>query len=146
MSPFQTKALPDLPDVTAPDGSDVRLLVSSDRGSMAHFSLAPGAISAAVCHRTVEELWFITAGDGQMWRSADGVEEIVAPRPPISCPTLVLTADEDFGNGPEMSAAIAAEIKGARLIILQGLRHMALVENPDAVNRPVMEFLTEVLA
>lgn len=77
---------------------------------------------------------------------ADGVEEIVAPRPPISCPTLVLTADEDFGNGPEMSAAIAAEIKGARLIILQGLRHMALVENPDAVNRPVMEFLTEVLA
>ena len=74
---FDTKALPDLPDDTAPDGSDVRLLVSSQRGSMAHFSLAPGAISTAVCHRTVEELWFITAGDGQMWRSADGVEEII---------------------------------------------------------------------
>jgi pimeloyl-ACP methyl ester carboxylesterase len=76
---------------------------------------------------------------------AEGVEEIVAPSPPISCPTLVLTADEDFGNGPEMSAAIAAEIKGARLIILKGLRHMALAENPEAVNRPVLEFLTEVL-
>jgi mannose-6-phosphate isomerase-like protein (cupin superfamily) len=51
---------------------------------MAHFSLAPGAISAAVCHRTVEELWFITAGDGQMWRSAQGVEEIVDLAPGIS--------------------------------------------------------------
>lgn len=84
MSPFETKALSDLPDVTAPDGSDVRLLVSSGRGSMAHFSLAPGAISLAVCHRTVEELWFITAGDGQMWRSADGVEEIIDLVPGIS--------------------------------------------------------------
>ena len=77
MRPFETKTLPDLPDVTAPDGSDVRLLVSCDGGSMAHFSLAPGATSTAVCHRTVEELWFITAGDGQMWRSTDGIEEIV---------------------------------------------------------------------
>ena len=77
MNPFETKALSDLPDVTAPDGSDVRLLVSSGNGSMAHFSLAPGAISLAVCHRTVEELWFITAGEGQMWRSANGLEEII---------------------------------------------------------------------
>ena len=84
MRHFETKALPDLPDVTAPDGSDVRLLVSSDRGSMAHFSLAPGATSTAVCHRTVEELWFVTAGDGQMWRSVDGVEEIVDLAPGIS--------------------------------------------------------------
>ena len=84
MRPFETKALPDLPDVTAPDGSDVRLLVSSGSGSMAHFSLAPGAISTAVCHRTVEELWFVTAGDGQMWRSAEGVEDIIDLAPGIS--------------------------------------------------------------
>jgi mannose-6-phosphate isomerase-like protein (cupin superfamily) len=84
VSPFQTKALPDLPDVTAPDGSDVRLLVSSGSGSMAHFSLAPGAISTAVCHRTVEALWFVTAGDGQMWRSAEGVEDIIDLAPGIS--------------------------------------------------------------
>lgn len=74
---------------------------------------------------------------------ADGIEEIVGPVPSISCPALVLTADEDHGNGPEMSAAIAAEIAGARLVILHGLRHMALVEDPEAVNRAVMDFLTE---
>lgn len=77
---------------------------------------------------------------------AEAVDEITAPSPPITCPALVITGDEDCGNGPEMSAAIAAEIKGSQLLILQGLRHMALAENPEAVNGPVMEFLTRVLA
>lgn len=77
---------------------------------------------------------------------ADGVEEITAPSPPIACPALVMTADGDHGNGPGMSAAIAAEIAGARLVILKGLRHMALAEDPDAVNRPVRDFLAEVLS
>jgi pimeloyl-ACP methyl ester carboxylesterase len=72
---------------------------------------------------------------------ADGIDEIVAPNPPISCPTLVITGDEDFGNGPEMTHAIAAEIAGARAVILPGLRHMALAEDPDAVNKPLRSFL-----
>ena len=72
---------------------------------------------------------------------AMGLDEIVAPDPPITCPTLVLTADEDYGNGPEMSQAIATEIQGARLVVLQGLRHMALMENPEAVNQPILDFL-----
>jgi (E)-2-((N-methylformamido)methylene)succinate hydrolase len=76
---------------------------------------------------------------------AHGVDEIVAPNPPISVPTLVLTGDEDHGNNPDMSIAIATEIPRARLVILKGLRHMALAEDPAAVNRPVVAFLTEVL-
>lgn len=76
---------------------------------------------------------------------AHGVDEIVAPNPAITCPTLVLTGDEDHGNSPEMSIAIATEIPRARLVILKGLRHMALAEDPPAVNRPVVDFLTEVL-
>ena len=76
---------------------------------------------------------------------AHGVDEIVAPQPPITCPALVLTGDEDTGNGPEMSVAIATEIPRSRLVILKGRRHMALAEDPQAVNRPVTDFLTEVL-
>lgn len=76
---------------------------------------------------------------------AHGIDEIVAPSPPITAPTLVITGDQDYGNGPEMSAAIAAEIPGARPLILKGLRHMALAEDPGAVNRPVLDFLAEVL-
>lgn len=76
---------------------------------------------------------------------AMGVDEISAPFPALACPTLVMTAEDDHGNSPDMSRAIAAEIAGSRLVILQGLRHMALVEDPDAVNGPVQAFLTEVL-
>jgi len=71
---------------------------------------------------------------------AAGVEEIVAPNPAIACPTFVVTGDEDFGNGPEMTRAIADEIEGAELLILKGLRHMALAENPEAINRPLRDF------
>jgi len=76
---------------------------------------------------------------------ADGTHEITAPNPPISCPALVLTGDEDFGNGPEMSAAIAGEIDGAQLHVLKGLRHMALAEDPEAVNEPLARFLEGAL-
>lgn len=77
---------------------------------------------------------------------ADGVDEITAPNPPLTCPALVLTGDEDHGNGPQMARAIAAEIAGAELHILKGLRHMALAEQPDAVNQPLVAFLANVLS
>lgn len=72
---------------------------------------------------------------------AEGVAELVAPVPPLACPTLVLTADQDTGNSPDMARAIAAEIAGAQVVILPGLRHMALAEDPAAVNAPLIAFL-----
>lgn len=75
---------------------------------------------------------------------AEGIDEIVEPDPAIACPTLVITGDEDYGNGPEMTHAIANEIKGATTLILPGLRHMALAEAPDAVNYPIRGFLDKM--
>lgn len=72
---------------------------------------------------------------------AEGIDEITAPVPPLTCPALVITGDEDYGNSPEMTRAIAAEIAGAQALILPGLRHMALAEDPDAVNTPLRRFL-----
>jgi pimeloyl-ACP methyl ester carboxylesterase len=72
---------------------------------------------------------------------AEGIDEIVAPDPAITCPALVITGDEDYGNGPEITHAIAAEIPGAEAVIMPGLRHMALAENPSAVNTPIRRFL-----
>ena len=71
----------------------------------------------------------------------DGVDELIAPDPPISCPALVMTADDDPGQTPEMSRAIAAEIPGAELVVLPGLRHMGMVEAPDAYNGVLLPFL-----
>ena len=75
MSKFATKSLPVLPDLLAPDGSSVRVLLAMRDGSMAHFELAPGQISLAVVHRTVEEIWYILSGHGEMWRAEDDREE-----------------------------------------------------------------------
>jgi pimeloyl-ACP methyl ester carboxylesterase len=75
---------------------------------------------------------------------AEGVEELVAPTPPIACPALVLTAEDDVGNSPAMSKAIAAEIAGAECVVLPRLRHMALAEDPTAVNPVLLAFLHSV--
>jgi mannose-6-phosphate isomerase-like protein (cupin superfamily) len=72
------------PDAIAPDGSEVRILAVSDRGSMAEFTLPPGAISKAMAHHGVEELWCITHGEGRMWRRIGETEDIVTLRPGVS--------------------------------------------------------------
>jgi mannose-6-phosphate isomerase-like protein (cupin superfamily) len=82
--PFETKPLGTAPDTTAPDGTAVRLLLSLDGGSMAHFELPAGAVSHAVTHRTVEEIWFVLSGRGSIWRRQGGQERIDALAPGTS--------------------------------------------------------------
>ena len=75
---------------------------------------------------------------------ADGVQELISPQTPISCPALVMTGAHDFGNPPQMSKSIAAEIPNSELVILPELRHMAMMEEPDLFNREVLAFLERV--
>lgn len=74
---FETKRAAEAPDAIAPDGSEVRLLCSLAQGALALFSLPPGAIAKSVAHRTVEELWYVLAGGGRMWRKLGSQEEII---------------------------------------------------------------------
>jgi mannose-6-phosphate isomerase-like protein (cupin superfamily) len=67
MRDFEIKRLGATPDAVAPDGTLVRLLPTLTGGSLAHFELAAGAVSHAVAHRTVEEIWYFLAGRGQIW-------------------------------------------------------------------------------
>jgi mannose-6-phosphate isomerase-like protein (cupin superfamily) len=73
--------------VVAPDGSDVRILLGLAGGGMAHFELGPGRTSAAVEHRTVEEIWYVVGGRGEMWRRR-GDEEAVVDLAPGTCLTI----------------------------------------------------------
>ena len=77
MSAFATSSLPSEPTIVAPDGSDVRVLLALASGSMAHFELKAGATSRAISHRTVEEVWFVLSGRGEMWRRQGQREEVV---------------------------------------------------------------------
>ena len=60
------------PDATAPDGSQIRLLIddrhAARRSSLVEVTLPAGEISQPVWHRTVEEIWYILAGSGHVWR------------------------------------------------------------------------------
>lgn len=77
MRKFETKKLPSEKSGTAPDGSDVRLLLSVKNAGLAHFKLGGNQVSIAVTHRTVDEVWYILSGRGEMWRLNDAQEEIV---------------------------------------------------------------------
>jgi len=70
-----------LPDATAPDGSQVRLLTALNGGSFAHFTLPAGAISRAVRHKNVEEIWWFVSGEGALWRREGDKEKIEPVRP-----------------------------------------------------------------
>jgi len=77
--PWATRARPDAYDTLSPDTSEVRILADVRHASMVHCTLRPGAVSAAVRHRTVEELWYFLAGTGELWRRSHGTgaEEVV---------------------------------------------------------------------
>lgn len=69
-------------DATAPDGSEIRLLINgrhlAARASLVEVTLAAGQVSRPVWHQTVEEVWYILEGRGWVWR-----------RPPESDPASV---------------------------------------------------------
>jgi mannose-6-phosphate isomerase-like protein (cupin superfamily) len=99
--------LPPDVDVLAPDGSEVRLLLSLSRGSMAHFLLPSGQVSRAVRHRTVEEIWYILSGHGEMWRAAGDQQEIIALAHGL-CLTIPVGVGFQFrSDGDEPLTAVA---------------------------------------
>jgi mannose-6-phosphate isomerase-like protein (cupin superfamily) len=99
--------LPPDVDVLAPDGSEVRVLLSLSRGSMAHFRLPSGQVSRAVRHRTVEEIWYILSGHGEMWRAAGDQQEIIALAPGL-CLTIPVGVGFQFrSHDDEPLAAVA---------------------------------------
>jgi len=103
---FVTRHRSEGPDMMAPDGSEVRKLASSSRGSMAQFTLPPGAISKAVAHRTVEELWLIMTGRGRMWRKFRGREETVELYPGVSLAIPVGASFQFRNDGDEPLEAV----------------------------------------
>ncbi len=106
MSAIITRILPETPDTIAPDGSEVRILASSQRGSMAHFLLPPGQTSIAVSHRTVEEVWYIVSGEGRMWRKSADDESITDLRPGTSLNIPVSTHFQFRNDGKAPLEAI----------------------------------------
>jgi 3-oxoadipate enol-lactonase len=59
----------------------------------------------------------------------------------IRAPTLVLGAAHDSAIPPEHSAAVAAAIPGARLVVIPGAAHLPIVEQHELCTRHILEHL-----
>ncbi len=106
--PFATRTLAALPDATAPDGTAVRLLPALAGGSLAHFELPADAVSHAVTHRTVEEIWYVVAGRGRLWRRSAAEEsvETLAPGVAVTIPLGTAFQFRAEGDGPLAFVAV----------------------------------------
>jgi mannose-6-phosphate isomerase-like protein (cupin superfamily) len=105
---FETRRAAAVPDAIAPDGSEVRLLCGLGRGGLALFALPPGAVAKAVAHRTVEELWYVIAGKGRIWRKLGAREEIVDLDTGVSLSIPTGTYFQFRCDGPEMLIVLGA--------------------------------------
>lgn len=116
---------------TAPDGSDVRILLRLSGGGMAHFELGPGRTSRAVRHRTVEEIWYFLSGRGEMWRRQEG-EEAIVPVDAGTCLTIPVGTEFEFRSfGYEPLAAI-----GVTMPPWPGDEEAVLVDGCEAWKQP----------
>ena len=103
---LQTKTLAAEPDAYAPDGSEVRLLAALKGGSFAHFTLGPQGVSAPVAHRTVEEIWYVVAGSGEVWRKLGEEESVTAAAPGVAL-TIPLGTHFQFRAGAQGLSFVA---------------------------------------
>jgi mannose-6-phosphate isomerase-like protein (cupin superfamily) len=104
---FDTKIANSVPDVIAPDGAEVQVLCATARGSMAVFTLAPGAVAKAVTHRTVEEIWYFIRGQGRMWRKSGDREDIAEVAAGVSLSIRAGTHFQFRSDGAEPLEAVA---------------------------------------
>jgi pimeloyl-ACP methyl ester carboxylesterase len=61
--------------------------------------------------------------------------------PGIKCPTLVLVGDSDAATPPELSKEMADAVPGARLVIVKECGHLSTIEQPQAVNAAMADWL-----
>ena len=59
----------------------------------------------------------------------------------VRAPTLVIAGEEDPVGTPERAAAIAAEVVDSRLVVLPEARHLAAVEQSEAVTKELVRLL-----
>jgi mannose-6-phosphate isomerase-like protein (cupin superfamily) len=85
---FETKRIASAPNAIAPTAPRFACCANY-RAGPAIFSLPPNAVSKAVAHRTVEEVWYIVSGKGRMWRKLGDQEEIaeLGPGTSLTIPT-----------------------------------------------------------
>jgi pimeloyl-ACP methyl ester carboxylesterase len=67
-----------------------------------------------------------------------------ADLPSIAEPTLILVGDADAITPPKVAQTMHEAIPRSQIAIIQGAGHMAIMEQPDQVNRAIRDFLVRL--
>ena len=62
----------------------------------------------------------------------------------IDCPTLVIVGEHDHGTPPEMARVIHENLRGSELVVIPSAAHLSNVEQPEAFNKALTDFLARV--
>jgi 3-oxoadipate enol-lactonase len=86
----------------------------------------------------------LSANRNSIWRAVNGVlarESMHADLGRIAVPTMVAVGEEDVGTPAAMSERIAQAIPGAKFQVIPHAGHCSTLEQPDAVNAMIADFL-----
>jgi pimeloyl-ACP methyl ester carboxylesterase len=144
---LDTSARPDTPEQTAGRKTQIVLAQTGRYGEIPDLSI-PRYLNAK--HQRDERLTTIVrqmvmeTGPEAFVRQLLAIMSRPDSRPllaSIRCPTLVLVGDADIATPPELNKEIAAGIPGAKLTIVPDCGHLSTLEQPEAVNAALAEWL-----
>ena len=72
---------------------------------MNHFTLPPHQTSTAVAHRSIEEIWYVLEGKGQVWRKQGDNEQVLDLIPGVSF-DIPLGARFQFRNTGDLPLSV----------------------------------------
>jgi 3-oxoadipate enol-lactonase len=67
--------------------------------------------------------------------------QLTALLPHIKVPTLVIVGEKDTATPPAMAERLAAAIPGADLVVIKAAAHLPNIEQPEAFNATIGDFL-----
>ena len=62
----------------------------------------------------------------------------------ITVPTLIIAGEQDEATVPAKSERMQQRIQGSKLVVIKGAGHSSTIEEPQAVNRAVEDFLSSL--
>ena len=119
--------------------------------------VSAGLVSGLVAPQSPEEyrwetLWgYLQSGPGvfkgdlHFYREDSDYRDRVADIDTVNCPVYLLTGEYDFSCTPEDTLRTAARIDGAQAIIMEGLGHFPMCEDPAQFRKYIMPILSQIM-
>ena len=129
------------------------VLAGADATEDELFAGFPGLFSPAASPQLIEELRQIAAdnsgrahpGGYRAMAHSMAEADLRDVLPQIRVPTLLLYGELDARSPLSVAESLRASIPGAELVVIPGVGHVANLENPNAFNQAVRQFVRRVM-